>query len=61
MTTAAFGSRRAVTHAVRLAQGLEIPPYLVGLVMVSIGTDIPAIANSLLASAAGHGGHPRNK
>lgn len=55
LVTAAYGSRRAVTHATALAQGLKVPPYLVGVVILGIGTDIPEIANSIIASAAGHG------
>jgi cation:H+ antiporter len=55
MVTAAYGSRQAVRHATALAHGLKVPPYLIGVVILGIGTDIPEIANSILASAAGHG------
>lgn len=55
MITAGYGSRRAVTHATRLALGLNVSPYLIGVVVLAVGTDIPEIANSILASAAGHG------
>jgi cation:H+ antiporter len=55
MVTAAYGSRLAVGYAAVLAQGLKVPPYLIGIAVLSIGTDIPEIANSILASAAGHG------
>ncbi len=48
-------SRKAVHYASALAQGLSIPPFIVGVTLVSIGTDIPEIANSIIASAAGHG------
>ena len=48
-------SRKAVHYASALANGLAIPPFLIGVTLVSIGTDIPEIANSIIASVAGHG------
>ena len=48
-------SRKAVFYASQLAQGLKIPPFLIGLTLISIGTDIPEIANSVVSSLAGHG------
>ena len=48
-------SRRAVRSAVRVAEALKVSPALVGLTVVAIGTDLPEIANSLVASATGHG------
>ncbi|NNE97893.1 MAG: sodium:calcium antiporter [Pyrinomonadaceae bacterium] len=50
-----MASRKAVHYASDLAAGLSIPPFLIGITLVSIGTDIPEIANSIIASAAGHG------
>ncbi len=48
-------SRKAVFYASALAHGLSIPPFIIGVTLVSIGTDIPEIANSIIASATGHG------
>ena len=48
-------SRRAVRYASALAAGLSVPPFIVGLTVVSVGTDIPEIANSFVAALAGHG------
>ncbi|MDH3494738.1 MAG: hypothetical protein OEM82_14385, partial [Acidobacteriota bacterium] len=50
-----IASRRAVRYASLLAQGLSLPPFLIGITIVSVGTDIPEIANSIVASLAGHG------
>lgn len=50
-----MASRKAVHYSSALAQGLSIPPFLIGVTLVSIGTDIPEIANSIIASIAGHG------
>lgn len=52
---AVLASRRAVTHASALAFGLRIPPFLVGITLVAIGTDLPEIANSIAASISGNG------
>ncbi len=50
-----MASRKAIHHASALAAGYAIPPFLIGLTLVSLGTDIPEIANSIVASLAGHG------
>lgn len=50
-----MASRKAVHYASALAHGLAIPPFLIGVTLVSIGTDIPEIANSIIASVAEHG------
>jgi cation:H+ antiporter len=48
-------SRRAVEHASTLALGLRVPPFLIGVTLLAIGTDLPEIANSIVASVSGHG------
>jgi len=48
-------SRWTVQHASALAFGLKIPPFLVGVTFLAIGTDLPEISNSVVASLAGHG------
>ncbi|NNE64989.1 MAG: sodium:calcium antiporter [Pyrinomonadaceae bacterium] len=50
-----IASRRAVKYASLLAQGLSLPPFFIGVTIVSIGTDIPEMSNSIIASIAGHG------
>ncbi len=48
-------SDKAVEHSISAASILGISPLMIGLLIVSIGTDLPEIANSIIASAAGHG------
>jgi len=50
---AASGRALGAAEALRLRAG--IPPHIVGLTIVSVGTDLPEIANSIVASAAGRG------
>jgi cation:H+ antiporter len=50
-----FSSDKAVEHSVEIASALRISPLVIGLVLVSIGTDLPEIANSIASSALGHG------
>jgi cation:H+ antiporter len=52
---AVIASRWAVSHASQLAYGLAVPPFLIGITIVALGTDGPEIANSIVASLAGHG------
>lgn len=48
-------SRWVVRHASMLAYGLDVPPYFIGITLLALGTDGPEIANSVMASLAGHG------
>lgn len=48
-------SRWAVGHLTEFAKGTRIPPFVIGMTLVSIGTDLPEIANSVVASITGHG------
>lgn len=52
---AALGSRRAVGNALDVADALGVSAGLVGLTVMAVGTDLPEIANSVMASMAGHG------
>lgn len=52
---AAVSSRWAVDHATAAAAGLGASPFLVGLVLVAFGTDLPEVANSIVASLSGEG------
>lgn len=53
--TAIWGSRVAVRHAAVLSAGSRIPPFVIGVTLIAIGTDLPEIANSVVASLASHG------
>jgi len=55
MAVLAYSSKTAVEHTVSIASSLNISPLLIGLVVVSVGTDIPEIFNSIVSSAIGHG------
>ncbi|MFZ7138210.1 MAG: sodium:calcium antiporter [archaeon] len=50
-----FSSDTAVEHSVSIATALGTSPIIIGLVLVSIGTDLPEVVNSILASQMGHG------
>lgn len=50
-----FSSDKAVKHSVSIASILGMSPLMIGLLIVSLGTDLPEIANSIISSAKGHG------
>ncbi len=50
-----FASSRAVTDATKLANGSRLPPFFVGMTLLAIGTDLPEIANSIVASYTDNG------
>ncbi|UCC27871.1 MAG: sodium:calcium antiporter [Candidatus Bathyarchaeota archaeon] len=50
-----YSSDKAVLHSVNIASALRISPLMIGLVLMSIGTDLPEIANDIMSSALGHG------
>jgi cation:H+ antiporter len=50
-----FASDKAVEHSVHVASALGISSLMIGLVLVSIGTDLPEIANSIVSCSSGHG------
>lgn len=51
----AVASQNAVTAALRITTASNVPPAVVGLTVMAIGTDLPEIANSLVSTASGHG------
>jgi cation:H+ antiporter len=55
LLVALFASRVAVDRAVALAAGTRVPPFVVGITLLAIGTDLPEIANSIVASIADQG------
>ncbi|MFW9785057.1 MAG: sodium:calcium antiporter [Candidatus Heimdallarchaeota archaeon] len=50
-----FSSLKAVRHSAILASALGISPLVIGVTLVSIGTDISEIFNSITSCAIGHG------
>jgi len=50
-----YSGDKAVEHSVIIALELGIPPLMVGLLLMSLGTDLPEIFNSISSSALGHG------
>ncbi len=55
LALALAASDRAVAYTRALAAALGAPPFIVGVVLVSIGTDLPELANSVAAHAQGEG------
>jgi len=55
LTVTIGGSRSAVIDATKLAAGNRLPPFFVGMTLLAIGTDLPEIANSIVASYTNHG------
>jgi cation:H+ antiporter len=52
---ALYASEKAVRYARALAAAVGAPAFLVGVVLVSLGTDLPEIANSVSAHLQGEG------
>ncbi|HEX6220224.1 MAG TPA: hypothetical protein VF115_03935 [Acidimicrobiia bacterium] len=55
LLVAVLASRWSVGHLTELAAGTKIPPFVIGITLVSIGTDLPEIANSIVASVTARG------
>jgi cation:H+ antiporter len=55
LAIALVASDRAVAYTRALAVALGAPPFIVGVALVSIGTDLPEIANSVAAHIQGEG------
>ncbi len=50
----AYSSDKAVEHSIKIASALRISPLVIGLILVSLGTDLPEIVNSIVSCAVGH-------
>ncbi len=55
LAAAIWASRIVVHRTVALIQGTSISPFVSGLVLLALGTDLPEIANSVASSLEGHG------
>ncbi len=55
LTAAILASRVVVDRARAIVAGTAISPFVVGLILLAFGTDLPEIANSVAASLSGHG------
>jgi cation:H+ antiporter len=55
LAVALVASSRAVDYTRALAASLGAPPFVVGVVLVALGTDLPEIANSISAHLQGEG------
>ena len=51
----AYSSDKAVEHSLKIATALRVSPLIIGLILVSVGTDLPEIVNSITSSAIDHG------
>ena len=49
-----YSSNKAIDHTTKIALEWGISPFLIGLIIVSIGTDFPEIVNSIVSSSLGH-------
>ncbi|MCG8469429.1 MAG: hypothetical protein MJB57_14690 [Gemmatimonadetes bacterium] len=52
---ALFASTRTVRHTKSLVSATRIPPFVIGITLLAVGTDLPEIANSVISSFTGHG------
>ncbi|MDH5770968.1 MAG: calcium/sodium antiporter, partial [Candidatus Bathyarchaeota archaeon] len=43
-----FSSDTAVEHSVSIASALGASPLIIGVILVSLGTDLPEVANSVI-------------
>ena len=50
-----FSSDKAVEHSIIIASALGVSPFMIGFTLVSIGTDLPEIVNSIISCALGYG------
>ena len=50
-----FSSIKAVKHSAILAAALGVSPLIIGVTLVSIGTDMSEIFNSIISCSLGHG------
>jgi cation:H+ antiporter len=49
-----YAAEKSVDYSIIFASALGVSPLVIGLLFVSIGTDLPEIVNSIVASGLGH-------
>lgn len=55
LTVAVVASGRSVSYATDLSFGFNVPPFIIGAIVVGIGTDLPEIAHSVVSALSGYG------
>lgn len=55
LTVSGLASGKALRSAELLGQAAGLSPFVIGLTIMSVGTDLPEIANSISAAVAGRG------
>jgi len=50
-----ISSDKAVEHSIVIASLFQVSPLMIGLILVSLGTNLPEIVNSIISSSLGHG------
>lgn len=55
LAVAIVASGRAVAYASDLAFSFNLPPFVVGAIVVAIGTDLPEIANAIVSAISEYG------
>ncbi len=55
LVVATFASRLAVVAALAASEVSRISPGIIGITVMAVGTGLPEIANSVIASVTGHG------
>lgn len=55
MVLIVFSSRIAVKNSASLASSLGVSSFIIGITLVSVGTDISEIFNSIISCSLGHG------
>ncbi len=51
----AYSADMTVENALKIAEKLKLSPLLVGILLISVGTSLPEISNSITSSVLGHG------
>jgi len=49
-----FSSNKAIGYSIELAAAMHVPPLIIGVILISFGTDLPEIINSILSNYSGH-------
>ncbi len=55
MALVAYSSEKTVESSIDIAKAFKVPTLVIGILLVSVGTDLPEIANSIFSSYTNHG------